>query len=214
MKVEKINLENPDQKIIHQAACVIKKGGVVIYPTDTTYGLGASAYNKKAVEAIYKIKKRGKSKPLSVIVSGIAMIRKLVDVNPQAKILIDKFLPGPLTIILPKKEGVLPIAPILTAGQSTLGFRIPKNKVTSSLVRKLELPYTTTSVNLSGSDPLYSSKDILGQFKNTEAKPDLFLDAGDLSSCLISTIVDLSVTPPKILREGQIKKEEIQKLLQ
>ncbi len=210
MEVAKIDLKNPDQKIINQAVEVLKKGGTVVYPTDTAYGLGALAFDQKAIGKIFQIKKRDRSKPISVIVSGIAMADKLVYISSQGRILMEKFLPGPVTFIFPKKECV---PNILTAGKKTLGIRIPKDKITLQLARKLELPYTTTSANLSSKDALYSAYDIINQFKNKKIKPDLILNAGKLKRESLSTVMDLSINPPKILREGAISKEEILKHL-
>lgn len=210
MEVIKIDLKNPDQKIINQAVGILKKGGTVVYPTDTAYGLGALAFDQKAIKKIFQIKKRARSKPISVIVSEIAMAVKLVYISSQGRILMEKFLPGPVTFIFPKKECV---SDILTAGRKTLGIRIPKNKIALQLARKLRLPYTTTSANLSGENALYSACEIINQFKNIKLKPDLILDAGKLKRESLSTVVDLSISPPKILREGAIPKEKILKYL-
>ncbi len=210
MKIVKINSKNPDQKIITQAAEILKKGGTIVYPTDTAYGLGALAFDQKAIEKVFQIKKRDRSKPISVVVSRITMAENIVYISSQSRILMEKFLPGPITFIFQKKENV---PDILTAGKKTLGIRIPKNRITLQLARKIELPYTTTSANLSGKDALYSRKEIIDQFKDRKFKPDLFLDAGKIKGKTLSTVIDLSNPSVKILREGAISKKEIFKII-
>jgi len=208
MKIIKIDLENPDQEIIKKATNVLRGGGIVVYPTDTAYGLGVNALDKKAVKKVCELKGRSFSKPTHVVVHDWKMIEELSITNDSAKKLYDKFLPGPLTIILPKKK-VVP--DILTANLSTLGVRIPNNQVTKKLSSLFPFPYTTPSANKSGGKTPYSIDDVKEELD--VEKIDLVLDAGKLPLTLPSTIVDLTTTFAKVLREGPISKDQIDKTL-
>lgn len=204
MEIIKIDLDNPDQKVIKKAAGILRRGGIVVYPTDTAYGLGVNALEEKAVKKVYEIKGRNFSKPTHVIVRDWKMIEELCFVNDAAKKLYEYFFPGPLTIILLKKK----IVPdILTAGLPTLGIRIPNNQVTNLLSNQLTIPYTTPSANQEGGKTPYSIDEVKKELDIQ--KIDLVLDAGQLPSTPPSTIVDLTTTPIKIIREGPISKEKI-----
>lgn len=183
-------------------------GGLIIYPTDTAYGLGANALDEIAVKKVYDVKGRDFSKPTHVVVSDWKMTNQLTFTNKAAKLLYEEFLPGPLTIVLLKKK----IVPdILTAGLPTIGVRIPHNLITQSLNRLINFPYTTPSANKSGGKTPYSIEEVTKELELE--KIDLILDAGKLPAVLPSTMVDLSVSPPKLFREGQIKKVELEKIL-
>jgi len=208
MKLIKVSLLNPDQDTIVKAFNVLKSGGLVVYPTETIYGLGANALDENAVKKVDEVKGRDYSKPIHVVVSGWKMIEELTDANDLAKNLYDHFLPGPLTLVLPKKK-IIP--DILTSGLPTLGIRIPKNLITQSLSSLLAFPYTASSANKSGGTNSYSIENIKKQLDIE--KVDLILDAQKLRPTLPSTIIDLSVHPPKILREGPISREQIKKAI-
>jgi L-threonylcarbamoyladenylate synthase len=219
MKVIKINKQNPNVKDIESAAKTLQKGGVIVYPTDTSYGLAANALDEHAVKKVYEIKERDFSKPTHVVVRDWEMIGNLCSTNDLAKKLFDKFMPGPLTLILTKRlsdpeafksrGGKVPN--ILTASLPTLGVRVPDNPVTKALSNLVDFPYTTPSANKSGGATPYSIDEVIKQLDKN--KIDLILDSGKLPEVTPSTIVDLSTTPPKILREGPIKTEEIKRFL-
>jgi len=204
VEIIKIDPKSPKITDIKKAIGVLESGGLIIYPTDTAYGLGANALDEKAVRKVYEIKGRDFSKPTHVVVRDWKMIEELAETNHLAKKLFDKFLPGPLTIILPKKKTV---PDILTAGLQTVGVRIPNNNLTIKLSNHLTFPYTTPSANKSGGKTPYSIEDVKKELDIS--KIDLILDAGKLSFNPPSTIIDLSGSDPKILREGPILKEEI-----
>ena len=201
MELIKIDPKFPKITDIKKAIGVLESGGLLIYPTDTAYGLGANALDEKAVRKVYEVKGRDFSKPTHVVVRDWEMIEELCLVNDAAKKLYDKFLPGPLTIILPKKKMV---PDILTAGLSTVGVRIPNNNLTIKLSNHLTFPYTTPSANKSGGKTPYSIDDVKEELNIS--KVDLILDAGKLPATPPSTIVDLTRSDPKILREGPILK--------
>lgn len=207
MKIVKIDIDSPNLKTIKEAVEVLQSGGLVIYPTDTAYGLGANALNKEAVGKLYKAKGRDFSKPTHVVVRDWVMLKTIAEENPEAKMLFENFLPGPLTIIL-KKKAIVPN--ILTAGLGTLGVRIPKSPVTKVLSAILDIPYTATSANLSGGETPYNIKTVIEQIGQ---RVDMVLDAGNLPKVPPSTIVDTTRTPLRILRKGPIIKEQLEEVL-
>lgn len=200
----KISPQNPDKKIIQQAAGIIKKGGIIIFPTETVYGLGADAFNSEAVKKIFSIKKRSLKKPLPVLIADIKDLKRLVkNISLSAEILLKKFWPGPLTLVLKKKKS----APDeITAGGSTIAVRMPSNKIALALIKASRTVLVGTSANISGQASAKTVKEISEELR---MKVDLILDAGACKIGLVSTIVDLSGRNLRILREGSIKKKEI-----
>ncbi|MBT3689797.1 threonylcarbamoyl-AMP synthase [bacterium] len=184
--------KNNQAEIIKQAISILKKGGVIVYPTETAYALGADFLNKKATNKIYKIKGRGSSKELPIIVSSLSMAKEYVKFNKLALKLARKYWPGPLTLVLETKQG------------KTLALRKTSNKFTLSLVKKLKVPIISTSANISGKTNCFKVDDIIKQFKNNRIKPDLIIDAGSLKKSKVSTIVSVD-NKLKILRRGAIK---------
>lgn len=208
MEIIKVDIKTPSISVIKKAANVLSKKGLVVYPTDTVYGLGANALSEDSVRKIYNVKFRDFSKPTHIVVRNWMMIEELTKTNDAARKLHDKFLPGPLTLILPKKK-IIP--DILTGGLQTIGVRIPNNLITQSLSLLISFPFTTPSANKEGGKTPYSIDNV--KLELDISKVDLILDAGKLPSTPPSTIIDLSTTPPKILREGPISKTKIIKTL-
>jgi len=171
-------------KIIQETAKLIKKGYVVVCPTDTVYGLICDATNQKAVERLYKIKKRTRKKLIPIFVSDIKMAKKLANINSEQEKFLKQVWPGTVTAVFNYKKP---------------GIRIPKYDFVLNLI-KLTGPLSETSVNISGQPALTKIKDILSFFKGQKDKPDLVLDAGHLPKSKSSTVIDLTVSPPKILR--------------
>lgn len=204
-----------------KAAEVLREGGVFIYPTDTLYGLGADALSDRAVDTIYKIKGREIGKPIHAIVVDIEMASQYAEVNETANILAKAFLPGPLTLILMKKAGV-----VTGIGREidTFGFRIPDHPLCTALTREFGGPITTTSANVSGEAPPRSVKGIAAQLGGKVDLIDLALDDGeppenprinDLRSRYSesSSVVDVSGEEPRIIRVGAIPAAEISRIL-
>ena len=206
MQIIRINFEKADRKIIKQAAAVIKNGGTIIYPTDTVYGIGANALDKKAIEKVFKIKQRQKNKRLSIIVKDIKMAKKFACVNSETEKILNKILPGAVTVILPKKEISLKK---LAGNFNSIGIRIPDCEITKLLFTELKIPFTATSANISGNHASGKIQEVIKQFQNKKNKPDLILDAGNLPKSKPSTVIDLTLPKPKILRNGQISEKEI-----
>lgn len=185
--------ENPDMDLIGEAIGIMAGGGVILYPTDTVYGLGANIFNNDAVERIYEIKKRDQSKPLSVLVQNTESLELIADLNRSSREIINKWLPGPFTFILNKKNVVSPYV----SASSKVGVRIPDYKIARALASLF--PITTTSANLTNECTLSNPQDILKQIGNDI---DLVIDVGDLGDAKPSTVIDLSSSKPTLVRNG------------
>jgi L-threonylcarbamoyladenylate synthase len=202
MKIEKINPSNTDKKLIFDAANVLKKGGILMYPTDTCYGLGADISNKIAFNKIYKIKKRSRTKPVSVITPDLKSIYNLAVIKPEQEKYIAKYLPGAVTLIFVTLDhDLFPF--------SSIGIRLPDYNVTQLISQAFKYPYVTTSANIGNYAPAYEVQDFLNQLEVGDIKPDLVLDAGRLPKNEPSTVVDLTSGKPKILRQGGVKVKEL-----
>jgi L-threonylcarbamoyladenylate synthase len=202
-KIIKIDLVNPNPKIIKKVAKEILKGKVVIYPTETSYALGANALDKKAVEKIYKIKKEPTKSNILVIVSDLKTAEKYGVINKNAKKLVKKFMPGPLTLIVKRRENF----PKLT--NKDFVFRISSNKIAHLLAKEAKVPITATSANIHGKPSIYSSKEVKKEFNG---KVDIILDASDLKKVKPSTIIDVKGRI-KLIREGPISFKKIKEFL-
>ncbi len=189
---------------IEEAAWILKKGGLVIYPTDTLYGLGCNALDEPALRSVFEAKKRPASNPLSIAVSDIEMMKEYAELTSEALKLASAFLPGPLTIVLKKKN--LPDA--LTGGLPLVGIRIPKTDIVLKLITLLGAPITATSANVSGNPPPTTAEAAISQIPEA----DIVLDGGVLGPGLASTVIDMS-EKPKILREGKLKKSELESVI-
>jgi len=185
---------------------VLRVGGVVLYPTDTLYALGADAFSDEAVAKVFAIKGRGKRKSISAVFSDMAMVERYAKVNDAAKRLAEKFLPGPLTLVLKKKAG---IKTGIARDRGTIGIRIPNHPFCLALAKEFGKPITATSANISGEETKNSVDEILKQLGSAAEHIDLAIDAGELPPSLPSTVVDCSGAEPKILREGVLSKQQI-----
>ncbi|MFX0090711.1 MAG: L-threonylcarbamoyladenylate synthase [Candidatus Hodarchaeota archaeon] len=179
-------------------------GGVVILPTDTGYLLGVDALNISAVNHVFTIKKRFKSNPIHVAVSSIELAMRYVDIGPHELALYETFLPGPLTIISSKKALV---PDILVANKNTLGIRIPDNPVLLQVISVFGKAITATSANISGRKSLPLLQEIAAL--NFDKKEQIYYVKDELIYENASTVVDCTIMPPKIIREGPIKAKEI-----
>lgn len=197
--VVKIDPKRPDRDKIGSAAKAIREGKLVAFPTETVYGIAVNALDEKAVGKLYDIKKRPKNKPFTIHIADIGMIESLgCALTKDALCLISRFWPGPLTIILKSKDG------------KVLGFRIPANTVALELIKASGVPIVAPSANLSGKAAPTSADEVL---KDLDGSIDVILDSGPTEVGIESTIVDLTVVPPKILREGAISREKLMKVL-
>lgn len=181
---------------LDKAIEIIKGGGVIICPTDTVYGFIADATNKKAVEKIYKIKKRARSKPLPIFVKDIKMAKALAEISKEQKKILTlrlrsgqvKYWPGKFTFILKRKQGIK----IYGIDKNTIALRIPKYKFLNDLLKKIDKPLAQTSVNISGKPEFKEIKEIIAEFKKSKNKPDLIINGGNLKKTKPSRIIDLT----------------------
>lgn len=193
MKVLKTSMDKVDEDIIHEAVKVMADGGVIIYPTDTVYGLGANIFDNNAVRKVFEIKQRSFLKPLSILVKDVETIDLVAKVSLGQKNTINHYLPGPYTFILNKRK----IVPrVITSGLVNVGVRVPDCELACRLAGIF--PITTTSANLSDDEVLSNPSEILEQL---DCDVDLVIDVGDLNSNHASSIIDLTSFKPKIIRK-------------
>lgn len=199
--------EKIDENEIKKIAQSIKNGKIVVFPTETVYGIGTNGLNEKAVEKLFSIKNRPKEKPISLLVSNIEMIEKIArDISEIEYKIIKEFMPGPVTIILRKKQ-IIP--DILTNCSEFVGIRIPDNKIARKLIEYSGVPIATTSANISGQEANVNLKDIMLEF---EDKVDFYIDGGTCKIGKASTVVKVNDGKFEILREGNITREELNEL--
>ena len=209
--MEKIDSSNPSPALLQKAAALIEKGKVIVCPTDTGYAFAANAIDIKAVTRVFILKGRAYANPIHVAVYSLEAADKYVYMTKAAELLAKRYLPGGLTLVLRRRE-VIP--PLLVAGKDTIGIRIPDNKIILSLAEMTDLPITATSANPSGKPTPYSAQEVIDQMGETIGGVDLILDQGALASRGLSTIVDLTMDPPQLIRQGVISWLEIRQFLQ
>lgn len=205
MEIIKINPKNPEVKKINLVIKALRENKAVVLPTDTSYGLAVNALRPNAVSRVFKIKKRSKKEPLSIMVRDIYMASKFAWLDLRTKKLFNQFLPGPLTLVVKKKK----LPKNLTAGKGSVGLRIPDHKIISKVIAKINFPITATSANVSGKKEPYTVEEILRQYKNKKSSPDIIVNAGKLARRRPSTIIDLTGEKIKLIRRGPIKFKDI-----
>ena len=205
MDIVKIDPNIPDKKIITGAVQILKKGGVVMYPTDTAYGLAADIEGGAGIENIFKIKGRIKQKTLPLIAGSRAMADKYVNWTPMGKKMAQKFWPGPLTLVLESRimNFESKICRKYVIRQGKIAIRVPDNKIAQMISKKLGRPITSTSANISGKNECYSVAEFLNQAIGKKWLPDLILDAGKLPKRKPSTIVDATKDQIIVIRKGE-----------
>ena len=197
VEVQEIYTDTPHMRLIKHAARVLEKGGVVVYPTDTIYGLAADIYNKGAIAQLFKIKKVAKTKLMSLIFSDLKNIGDWVHMSTPVFRVMRRVLPGKYTFILPASKEV---PRNVLENRKTLGIRVPDNEVSRLLVAELGRPLLSTSVPIgNGNDNFFTDPEEIAQRFKYDI--DLILDAGMMPN-MPSTVVDFSVDPPEIIREG------------
>jgi L-threonylcarbamoyladenylate synthase len=206
--VFKVNPENPDEEKINVAAEVIRRGGIVAFPTETVYGLGVDALNKEAVKRMYEVKGRPPDNPTIVHIAEFNDVYRLaVDVPEVAEELMKRFWPGPLTIVL-KASNIVPR--ITTGGLETVGIRMPKHNVALALIKASKTPIAAPSANIAGKPSPTTAQHVIQDFYGSI---DVILDAGPTKIGVESTVLDLTTKPPQILRPGGITYEELKEVL-
>ncbi len=196
-----------NDNIIKQATALLKDGCAIAVPTDTVYGLVADAKNDNSIKEIFTIKGRPENKPLIVFVSSIKMAKKLADFNSDAIKLAKAFWPGALTIIANKRPVV---SNIVTCNQPTVGLRMVNNKIVNKIIKKCKMPLASTSANISGEPSLTTAAQVYASLGH---KLKLIVDGGESPIGTPSTIVSIAAEDVKILRQGSITKQQLQKVL-
>lgn len=197
----------PTAENLIRAGKLIRAGELVAFPTETVYGLGADGLNVDACRKIYLAKGRPADKPLTLHVASFEMIEQIAEISLAAEKLIETFLPGPLTIILPKKN----IVPdFVTCNSKSVGVRFPNNAVAQDFIKIAGVPIAAPSANISGKNPPTTAQEV---FDNLNGKVGMVLDGGKCEVGISSTIIDISTGVPKILRQGSISAESINKIL-
>ncbi len=198
-KVVQINPDAPASELIAEAKRVIKAKGVIIYPTETLYGLGADPMSTEAMERIYAIKGRDSAKPIPFLIKDEEMLAGLVGVvTPLGRELIKRYWPGALTLIFRAKQGLVPP---LRGKDGTIGLRITAHPVARRIVEALDAPLTATSANIAGAEDILDGEKMAQLFGS---QVDLIIDSGKVPG-IGSTVIDLTVTPPRMVRQGMIK---------
>ncbi len=190
------------KKAVEEAVKYLERGQVIICPTDTVYGLLADATNNKAVERVFRIKKRDKKKVLPVFVKDILMAKKIAKIDKDMEIFLGEIWPGKITVALEKKKKS-GLSKLISGNKKTVGLRIPNDNLVRQILEKIDKPLTGTSANISGKPASTKIKDVLTQFEKEDIRPDLVLDRGDLPESYPSTVIDFSGRKPKIVRSGR-----------
>lgn len=208
-KVIKTETQKYSKSDLSTIVSVLKKNGLIVYPTETFYGLGANCFSAEAVKKIFVLKKRDRTKPLPVVISDRRMLDSVVrEIPPVAEPFIKRYWPGPLTLIFPAN----PLLPDELLGTTkSIGVRLPAHEGLRDLVNNAGFPITATSANISGEKGLSDPKKVFNTFVG---KVDCIVDGGKTKGGHPSTVIDLTSPVPRILRKGAIPASELQKRLE
>jgi L-threonylcarbamoyladenylate synthase len=203
MSASRDNVSRRNDEAVATAAAVLAGGGIVVYPTETLYALGADAYNPQALRRLIELKVRERGKPIAVLIGGIEMLRDLAtEISPEAVTLMRHFWPGPLTLVLRARASV---PPALTGGGDGIGVRLSSHPLATALVRALGRPVTAPSANPAARQPPVRADEARAYFG---ARVDYYLDGGTLDGEPASTVVDLRAGL-KVIREGAVSVKEV-----
>jgi len=197
MKILKVNPKN-FEKIIKEIIESIRKGDVIVCPTDTVYGLICDATNKRAVKKLFKIKKRKIQKSVPIFVKDLKMAKELAKINEKQEKFLKSIWPGKITTVLKRKKTKINLYRV---DKKTIALRVPKYKLIATLFKNLNRPLTGTSANISKKPATTKIEEVLRQFQGQKLQPDFIIDVGDLKFSKPSTIIDLTELKPKILRK-------------
>jgi L-threonylcarbamoyladenylate synthase len=208
--VLQIDFEQPDtcKKVIENIQSVLNAGGVIAFPTDTFYGLGADPLNTNALSKIFQIKQRPSDKPLLVLIHSLDQLADLTtEVNDNARKLMEHFWPGPLTLIFKAAPG---LPNVLTAGTGTIGIRLPGHPFTRKLLEALGRPLTAPSANISGAGEPLSAQEVKNELGDGLS---LIVDGGTTPGGKPSTLLDTTTNPPTLIREGGLSRSDVESVL-
>jgi len=208
-QVYRVDPEHVDRRVIEEVAGILKRGGLVAFPTETVYGLGALITIEEAVERVYRVKGRPMDNPLIVHVDSVDMFLELADNPPETVIkLAERLWPGPFTIVWWKRKGVVP--DVVTAGLPKVAIRSPAHPVALELIRACGVAIAAPSANRAGKPSPTTAQHVLADLNGLI---DAVVDAGETLYGVESTIIDFTVNPPRLLRPGALPVEEIERLL-
>ncbi|MBU1289808.1 threonylcarbamoyl-AMP synthase [Patescibacteria group bacterium] len=210
MKVIKFNLNDFEMDVVYEAVKVLRRGGCIVYPTDTVYALGVNALDALCVERLFKIKNGSRLKPIPIMVRDIETAKKFAYIDKKTEKILGDIWPGAAMAILTRK-GIIPDT--LVANKKTVGIRIPDCSFAQILAENFEEPITISSTKINREPPLIYSRDVMKAFEKSYLRPNLFLDAGDLQNSQSSTILDLTSAKPKITHIGPISKKDLMEML-
>ena len=207
-KIVELNKENPQTTLLNEGAQILNSGGIVAFPTETVYGLGANGLDKSAAEKIYEVKGRPSNNPLIFHIGSKEQLKEIVeDIPEKAEKLINKFWPGPLTLVFKKSQNIYEE---LTSGQDTIAVRMPENPIAKELIKKANVPVVAPSANVSGKPSPTKANHVIDDLSR---KIDMIIDGGEVEIGLESTIVDVSSQELSILRPGKITKNQVEKII-
>lgn len=196
-------LPNQVKEVIEEAVRVLNNGGLIVYPTETCYGLGVDATNDQAVDKLWNFKGERGDKPVLIAVSSVKMAEENAEINYLANKITQKYWPGPVSIVALSKNKV---SKKVQGGKETVGLRMPNQPLVLSMIKKLDKPITSTSANISGGSNPYSLEQFLASTPvERVALVDLFIDGGVIPERLPSTLVDTTGKEVAVLRQGEIE---------
>lgn len=198
-RIALVDPRRPEAPVLEEAAAVLRGGGLVAFPTETFYGLGAPALDRAAVRRVFELKGRPETKPLLVLVDSLAMAERVGVFGPAARALAARHWPGALTLVVAAGAHV---PEEVTAGTGTIGVRVSPHPVARGLVEALGAPVTAPSANASGGRPPTTAADVLAYFRD---RIELVLDGGPTRGGEPSTVLDTTVEPPRVVRQGAVK---------
>lgn len=210
MKVVSLTKDNQSE-VIKVAVDVLARGGSIVYPTDTVYGLGVNPFDDFAVRRLFRIKKRPPEKPVPLMIKSIAMAKKLAYVDERKEKVLQSLWPGAVSVVLGAREIV---SSVISANTKTVALRIPANDFCVALIKAVNCPITSTSANISGEEAGSDAKEIAQRFKDEIYMPDLIIDAGKLEARQPSTVLDLTGSKPRVLRVGPVKSKDLANILE
>jgi L-threonylcarbamoyladenylate synthase len=200
-----LNPKRISRNIINRVATIVREGGIILYPTETIYGLGCNLFNEEAVKRLYMLKKRSEKKPILVLVRNLSMLKELVaDVPLLSLRLMKRFWPGPLTLIFRARQGM---SELVTAHSGKIGIRISSYPFCLKLLEVCQTPILSTSANISGQKSISEIKSLKQLFVS---QVEAIITAHDLSPSPPSTVVDISDGKLKLIREGTISKRQLE----
>ena len=196
MRTEQLYVTEPGA--IERAATLLEQGYLVVFPTDTVYGIGAAAFDESAIAALYRVKGRPSEKGIPILLADREDVHKVArDIPPRAQALLDRFWPGALTLIVPRRTDV----PANLSPDETIAVRVPDNEIARAIIRQAGGAVATSSANLSGAAPARDGDEAMQALQGLVAA---VVDGGPVEHGVASTIVDCTVTPPAVLRSGAL----------